>query len=159
MLSSRRPGRSERTASGSLRLPALALAVLSLALVACPRKSQESPAPVAGQPASTDFPCYDAAQKASSAIQEAARVAGAPPVDANSWSGVESTASSALSAAESACSGSSDSVNESRAAISAMRSMLSDLSNAARGNGGASNLGAQIGEVDERLNKAKSLIR
>ncbi len=140
-------------------LPALTLAVLSLALVACPKKSQETSAPAADQPPSTDFPCYDAAQKASSAIQEAARVAGSPPVDANSWSGVESTASSALSAAESACSGSSDSVNESRAAISTMRSMLSDLSNAARGNGRASNLGAQIGEVDERLDKAKSLIR
>lgn len=82
-----------------------------------------------------------------------------PPVDPGAWSTAEGNVSSALSSAESACGGSSEAENEVRAAVSLMRASLADLSSAARGAGGASDLARRQGEIDAHLDKARSLAR
>ncbi len=94
--------------------------------------------------------CLLFAGRANASLAGAASVASRTPVDPGEWSRTEGDVSSAISAAESACGGSDDA----RRALSLMRSSLSELSSAARGEGGATGLAARQGEIDDLLNRA-----
>jgi len=95
--------------------------------------------------------CLLFAGRANASLASAASVASRPPVDAADWSRTEGDVSSAISTAESACGG----FDDARRALSLMRSSLTDLSAAARGEGGATGLAARQGEIDDLLNRAR----
>jgi hypothetical protein len=117
-------------------------------------QKKTSPSPEGARPggaSSSSGDCWFLAGRANASLASAASVASRPPVDAADWSRTEGDASSAISAAESACGGSDDA----RKALSLMRSSLSDLSGAARGEGGATGLAARQGEIDDLLNRAR----
>lgn len=108
--------------------------------------------------------CLSRAEQAAREVQSAAALVGRPPVEASAWSSAETAASSAISAAESACgSGGSDrerqAAEEVRAALSTMRALLADLGNAARGAGGALEAARRQEEIDQRLDRARGLLR
>ncbi len=94
--------------------------------------------------------CLLFAGRANASLASAVSAASHPPVDQAGWSRTESDVSSIISTAESACGGSDDASR----ALSLMRSSLSDLSAAARGEGGATGLAARQGEIDDLLNRA-----
>jgi len=95
--------------------------------------------------------CWFLAGRANSSLASAISAASSPPVDAGEWSRVEGEASSAISAAESACSQNDDA----RRALSMMRISLSEVSAAARGEGGSMGVAARQGDIDELLNRGR----
>lgn len=100
--------------------------------------------------------CVGAAERANASLRDAAMIAGKLPVDQNAWSSAESNVSSLISEAEGACPAGA-AADEAKAALSLMRSSLSDLSSAARGGGGATDIARRQGEIDEHLDKARRL--
>lgn len=132
------------------------------------RGGSSSSASSSGTPASgtsaAGHDCLQRAEQAEREVLSAAALLGRPPVDAGAWSSAESSASSAISSAESACgSAGSDrerqAADEVRAALSTMRTLLGDLSNAARGAGGALDAVRRQEEIDQRLDRARGLLR
>ena len=119
--------------------------------------NQRSAAPPKERPTAEDTPqsaltdCFLYADRANSSLTAAAAIGGRPPVDSMEWFRIESETKSAISTAESACVGSSDAAK----ALVLMRTSLSELSSAAKGEGGATGLAARQGEIDELLNKAR----
>jgi len=67
------------------------------------------------------------------------------------WYRIESEAKSTISSAESACGGSPDAAK----ALVLMRTSLSELTSAAKGEGGGGGLAARQGEIYDLLNKAR----
>lgn len=108
--------------------------------------------------------CLMLAEKANSDLHSAGMLLLRPPVDQNAWSDAESRTSSAISAAESACSGGTGqneraAIDEARGALSTMRTLLSELAAGARGGGGAGNAAQRQEEIENRLEKARGLLR
>jgi hypothetical protein len=112
-----------------------------------------------GKP-SAAYGCVAAADRANSALIGASNVALRPPVDQSAWANEEGRTSSAISTAESECMGASTDVDkhaidEARAALSLMRQSLQDLSNSARGQGGALDVSRRQSEIEDHLNSAR----
>ncbi|HKC23978.1 MAG TPA: hypothetical protein VKF32_04505 [Thermoanaerobaculia bacterium] len=113
-----------------------------------------------GDKPSAAYGCVAAADRANDALHAAAMIALRPPVDASAWANEEGKVSSTIETAESTCSGASSDTDrhaaeEARAALAVMRSSLSDLSSAARGQGGAMDVSRRQGEIDDHLNAAR----
>jgi hypothetical protein len=101
-------------------------------------------------------------ERADRAVSDAAALVSRPPVDAAAWQSAESNALSAISAAESACNAADlkdrDGVAELRAALTSMRSLMTDLSAAAKGTGGATEGARMMEDIENHLDKARSLL-
>jgi len=115
---------------------------------------------VADSGPSAAYGCVAAAERANSALQNAANVALRPPVDQTAWANEEGKASSAISTAESECMGAStdvdkNAIDEARAAIALMHQSLADLTSSARGEGGAMEVSRRQGEIDDHLNAGR----
>jgi hypothetical protein len=95
--------------------------------------------------------CFLYADRANSSLAAAAAMVGRPPVDSIEWFRVESDTRQAISSGESACAGSPDAAK----ALVLMRTSLSELTSAARGEGGATGIAARQGEIDDLLNRAR----
>jgi hypothetical protein len=108
--------------------------------------------------------CLMSAGQANSELHSAAMLLLKPPVDQSAWRDAESRVSSAISSAESACSGGVDqgekaAIEEARAALSTMRTLLGELSAGSRGGSGAGNAALRQEEIENRLDKARGLLR
>lgn len=119
--------------------------------------SPQAAAPSPGSAPSAPGPdCVGAADRANAALRDASTILTKLPVDPSAWSTAESNVSSLISQAEGACP-SGAAAEEAKTALSLMRASLSDLSSAARGAGGASDIAKRQGEIDAHLDKARSL--
>ena len=107
--------------------------------------------------------CLARAESADREVSAAAALVTRPPVDTIAWQSAEASALSAISSAESGCSaspagGEGDAVVELRAALAGMRSLMGDLSAAAKGTGGATEGARTMEEIDNHMEKARSLL-
>jgi hypothetical protein len=133
-------------------------------------RSTSSPSPTSssrGSAAGNTSPGNDCLARAESADREvsaAASLVSRPPVDATAWQSAETSALSAISAAEAGCNASpggkeGDAIVEVRAALAAMRSLIGDLSGAAKGGGGATEAPRTMEEIDNHMEKVRTLLR
>jgi hypothetical protein len=108
--------------------------------------------------------CLARTESADREVSAAASLVSHPPVDAAAWQSAETSASSAISAAESGCNASTagregEAVVELRAALAGMRTLMGDLSAAAKGSGGASEVPRTMEDIDNHMEKARALLR
>ncbi|HYM60002.1 MAG TPA: hypothetical protein VEZ11_03810 [Thermoanaerobaculia bacterium] len=106
--------------------------------------------------------CVASAEMAYNKVSSAASLVTRPPGDASAWQAAESSATAAISSAESACgSASSDKerqvADEVHSALTAMKTLMNDLAAAAKGTGGATEGARTMEEIDNHLEKARSL--
>jgi hypothetical protein len=107
--------------------------------------------------------CLARAEAADREVSTAAGLATHTPVDPGAWQSAETSALGAISYAESGCSTSAggnegDAVVELRAALASMRSLMEELSTAAKGTGGAAGAARTMEDIDNHLEKARSLL-
>jgi hypothetical protein len=108
--------------------------------------------------------CLARAESADRDVAAAAALVSHPPVDASAWQSAESSALAAISSAESGCGAppvgkEGEAVVELRAALSSMRSLMGDLSAAAKGTGGATEVARTMEDIDNHMEKARSILR
>ncbi len=108
--------------------------------------------------------CLARAESADRDVAAAAALVSHPPVDASAWQSAEGSALAAISSAESGCGASAagkegEAVVELRGALTSMRSLMGDLSAAAKGTGGATEVARTMEDIDSHMEKARSILR
>ena len=117
----------------------------------------------AASPTSYNRDCLMLAEQANRGLHDAAMLLSKMPVDASAWNSAESNVSGKISEAESKCSSPANDTErayqeEVKAALQIMRTSLSGFSSASRGAGGAIDAAQLQEQIDQHLDRARSLV-